>query len=359
MPFEKPTLAELRTRAGAQFEARLPGADTSLRKSNLRVSAEVMAGLVHGAYGYLDYVARQSVPDTAEGFNLERWAAIFGIVRIPAGAAEALARFTGSTGSSVPTSAVLSAQGQDFVVVAGGTLAGGQIDLTIRAVTPGAAGNLPSGSTLSLVNSLTGIDAQAILQTEGAGGADVETDALLRARMLTRLQAPPQGGAETDYRVWALEVAGVTRAWVYPGEQGAGTVVVRFAMDDVRAAEDGIPQGSDSPAPTGDQALVYDYIEPLRPVTARLYVVAPVARAIDVTIAGLTPDTPEIRQEIASALAQVYRERGEPGGVLSLSWIWETISLVTGERSHTVTTPAADVQLAPGELPVPGIITYG
>ena len=64
-----------------------------------------------------------------------------------------------------------------------------------------------------------------------AAGSDAETDESLRARVLRRIQKPPQGGAGYDYVAWALEVPGVTRAWVYPAEMGLGTVTVRFVRD--------------------------------------------------------------------------------------------------------------------------------
>ena len=56
-----------------------------------------------------------------------------------------------------------------------------------------------------------------------AGGADEQSDLLLLQRVLARLRQPPHGGADFDYIRWALEVPGVTRAWVYPLELGAGT----------------------------------------------------------------------------------------------------------------------------------------
>jgi uncharacterized phage protein gp47/JayE len=65
-----------------------------------------------------------------------------------------------------------------------------------------------------------------------ADGSDEESTDELRARLLARLQNPPHGGNATDYEAWAKEVSGVTRAWSYPLELGAGTVTVRFVRDD-------------------------------------------------------------------------------------------------------------------------------
>ncbi|MBI4800443.1 MAG: baseplate J/gp47 family protein, partial [Desulfarculus sp.] len=75
------------------------------------------------------------------------------------------------------------------------------------------------------------------------GGADQEADAALLARLLYRIQTPPQGGAGSDYIRWALEVPGVTRAYVYPRRLGAGSVGLTVLMDD--AAYGPIPSAED------------------------------------------------------------------------------------------------------------------
>jgi uncharacterized phage protein gp47/JayE len=43
--------------------------------------------------------------------------------------------------------------------------------------------------------------------------------------------APPQGGASADYLAWLLAQPGVTRAWVFSLNRGAGTVDDAFVMD--------------------------------------------------------------------------------------------------------------------------------
>jgi uncharacterized phage protein gp47/JayE len=176
--------------------------------------------------------------------------------------------------------------------------------------------------------------------------------------MLLRIQAPPQGGASHDYVQWALEVPGVTRVWVSPGEIGLGTVSVRFMMDDVRAAFGGAPQGDSGPNPTGDLALVFDNIDAQRPVTAQVSVVAPVLTSIEITIADLEPDTAEVRQAITEELNAMLFHVSEPGGVVPISKIWEAVSLATGENSHRITNPVADIDLPIGEIGVLGVITY-
>ena len=85
MPFERPSLGKLIARAQADMSGRLPGTDPLLRRNLVAIIARMSAGTAHGLYGYLDWLALQLMPDTAETEHLERWASIWGITRKPAG----------------------------------------------------------------------------------------------------------------------------------------------------------------------------------------------------------------------------------------------------------------------------------
>jgi uncharacterized phage protein gp47/JayE len=353
MPFDRPTLAELRDRIRRDFNARLPGADALLRQSNLRVIADVLAGLSTLHYGYQQWLSRQLFPDTAETAFLERWASIWGLTRHSATAAAGTVAVRGTPGAAVPAGAEWQRiDGVRYRTTVGATLAAdGTATVTVEAEVPGVAGDAVTDTQVTTVSALPGVVAQATVAAPGlAGGADEETDAQLRTRLLARIQTPPQGGAASDYVDWTLEVPGVTRVWVAPQEQGPGTVVVRFAMDDA-AHPNGIPTAA-------DVALVQAHLDEVRPVTAQVIVVAPVAHAIDVTIATLTPDTPEVRTAVVAELTDTLFRNGAPGAVLYVSWLWEAVSLASGERHHRILNPPGDVTLGAGELPILGTITY-
>jgi uncharacterized phage protein gp47/JayE len=101
MPFERPTLSEIRARVAAGISSRLPGADAQLRFSNLKVAGEVLSGSEHLQYGYLDWIALQAVPGTATDEYLEMWAALKGVVRKGAVAASGPVTFATSNGVNV------------------------------------------------------------------------------------------------------------------------------------------------------------------------------------------------------------------------------------------------------------------
>ncbi|MDP1628866.1 baseplate J/gp47 family protein [Parvibaculum sp.] len=363
MPHRVPNLTELRAQARDDYRAKLPGADSLLPVSNLRVVGDVQAELVYGLYGYQLAVVRDLMPDTAEDEWLERRAATKGIFRKPAAAASGTVLLTGTEGAGVDAGAELQTKSGVVLAVAEGVVLGaGATPCTVEAAVAGAAGNLDAGTALSFRTAISGVDADAVVAAGGiAGGAEAERDDALRARYLDRLREPPQGGALGDYRQWALEVPGVTRVWPARAEMGPGTVTVRFMMDEVRADDAGIPQGTDASdyaAGDGDQQIVFDHISELRPLGADVFVVAPVPVPLDVEIADLHPDTPAVRAAILSELADMLYRDAEPGGTIRLSRIGEAVSVATGEGHHTLVAPAADVTHGAGEIAVPGALSF-
>lgn len=349
MAFTRPDLPTLINRAEADIETRLPGADARLRRSNLNVLARVHSGAAHGLYGYLEWISRQVIIDTADGDILERHASIWGVERKAASPAVGNITVTGTNGAIVPTgSALARSDGAQYTTDAEATIAGGTATIAVTALEGGQAGNAAAASSLSFDTPIAGVSASATVDAGGlTGGADIETDDDLRARLLARIQAPPHGGAQHDYVAWALEVPGVTRAWVYPAELGLGTVTVRFVRDD-----------DASPIPdAGEVTAVQEYIDALRPVTAVVTVAAPVAVPLDFTI-DIVPDTAAIRAAIEAELRDLLRREAEPGATILLSHIREAISLAAGENDHVLTAPAANVTHAVGEMATFGTITW-
>jgi uncharacterized phage protein gp47/JayE len=349
MPFSRPTLADLIERSINDIEARLPGVDAKLRRSNLNVLSRVHAGAVHGLYGYLDWLSRQVIYDTAEAEILDRWATIWlSQPRKAATPATGNVTFVGTNGALVPSGTVLlSADGTEYSTSSGGVISG---TATVAAVAyvAGVGGNADAGASLNMVLPISGINGTATIAAGGmTGGSDIESDTSLRARLIARIQQPPHGGSEHDYIAWALEVPGVTRVWVYPQENGLGTVVVRFMRD-----------GDASPIPdTAEVAAVQAYIDERRPVTAMVGVVAPVAAPLNFTILP-TPNTAAVKAAIEAELADLLLREAEPGGTILLSHIRAAISTAAGETNYTMTAPSADVTHTTGQIATMGTLTW-
>lgn len=348
--FQRPTLSALRAQSRAALAARLPGFDPTLPRSVLGTLSDALAGLLHHQYGYLDFIARMTIPDTAEDEYLDRWCRIVGLARKAASPATGNVTFAGTSGITIPAGTrLVRSDGVAYTTDADATLSAGAATAAVTAAVDGTGGNVGAGATLALGTALVGVLGTATVAAGGlAGGAAAEADADLRERLRARLASPPQGGAASDYIAWAQLVPGVTRAWCYPNARGAGTVDVLFVMD-----------GRDVIIPlSGDVADVQAVIDPLRPVTADVLVAAPTGLALDVTIADLSVDSAATRAAIEAELrAQILRDAA-PGGTIRRSRLIEAISRAAGEAYHTMTIPSADVTHSAGVIATPGSVTF-
>lgn len=351
MSFNRPSLSELIDRAIAEFDSRLPDSDPRLRRSFLNVMARVIAGFIHGLYGMQEYFFRQCFPDTAEQEFLRRWGSIWGINIKEATKASGVTQATGVDGATIASGEELTrSDGARFKTTALGTIAAGIANLSIEALDAGADGNTLTSSTLTFVSTPTDVNSETTVQSPGlSGGTELENDESYLSRILDRIQTPPQGGSSQDYLTWALANPGVTRAWVYPLELGAGTVAVRFMMDDTYG--NGIPLA-------GDVTDVQAYIDERRPVTADVTVSAPVAVVMNFTIDLGATDTPAIRTAVEAELKDMLRRDAEPGGTILISHIREAISIATGEEDHVVSVPAGNVNHTTGQIATMGTITW-
>ncbi len=378
MPFLRDTLTELRAQAAGIINAALPGIDALLRYSNLGIIGEVVAQLVNGLYGYLDWIAKQSVPFTATDEYLEGWAALKKVTRNPATNAAGAASFPGENGTVVPAGVEINrADGVAYVSTAAATVTAGVAIVPVRAVEPGAGGNVPIGTQMNLGVGIAGVTATGSVSAEIGGGTDVELDSDLRSRMLLAYSRPPQGGSVDDYGQWARGVPGVTRVWVIPSGMGPGSVVLLFMMDYAQAAHGGFPQGSNGCAAletrgvvaTGDQLALANALFYLQPVTALVFAMAPTANTVSLTIAGIAGASDVTKAAIADAFAAALRSGGRPGGITNISTIEAAIAAVALSAGFVLTSvtctagtvapgSAGNITSDAGALPVPGAIAY-
>ncbi len=350
MPFARPTLSNIVARIKADIETRLStGKLTPM--SFLSIIAVALGGSVHLLHGHIVWATRQLFPDTAEDEFLARWASIWGIEKTAAVYATGNITVTGTNGTVILTGTRFKRSDVAFYVsTASATIAGGVATFAVKAVNAGTTGNAEAGTSLSLVNSQSGVNADAVVAAGGiTNGEDSKSDESLRARLIDRIQQPPHGGALFDYVKWAKEVNGVTRAWAYPLAMGPGTVTLTFVLD---GEEDIIPDA-------GKVEEVQDYIDgpTRRPVTASVTVFAPTAVELDFTIA-LSPNTSEVRESVEESLRELLKRDAEPGGTILISRIREAVSVAAGESDNSVTVPAANVTHTAGQIAVFGEITW-
>jgi uncharacterized phage protein gp47/JayE len=371
--FQLPTLKDLVVRSRQSFRANLKGSDAWIWPNNIYVSAKVMAGQVFENFGYLSYIAKQMFAHTAPDIeSLSLHGAEFGIPRKPAAPARGNVTFTSAGNLTSAAGAVLRrSDAIEFRVVVGGARTGaGDLELEVVATTDGATGNTEAGTVLEIISGVTGDATVEVGAGDLSLGVEVEDIESYRARILFRKRNPPHGGSPADYVMWAGSVSGVSffedRPTVFVERRwsGPGTVRVFPLMFDLYA--DGIPG-------LADTARVAEYLATVAPAGALVTVSAPTPKDVDIVIVNLTPDTTAVREaviaEIKDAFKRLARVAGNDDNIgampylayptaFSTSWIWQAVANASGERSHNISQPAANVTLQAGEYPVPGSITF-
>ncbi|KTT63624.1 tail protein [Pseudomonas oryzihabitans] len=353
MAFTPPSYESIRDGILRDIRSQLPDADIGSDSDNFIRSAAVAAA-IEGLYQHQAWIYRQIFPDTSDEAELLHHAANRGLQQKAAVAATGVVTITGTQGTSLPQGATLkhAASAVVFVSTAAVTVgASASARVPVVAQTTGAAVNGLSGAVL-VTSPPLGIDAMASLSTATTGGADVESPAAMLVRLLELLRNPPAGGASYDYKRWAKEVDGVADATVLPKRRGPDTV------DVVITGANGAPS---------DQVIAAcaAHIDALRPVTAEVFVYAPLIRTVDAT-ANIELASGYTLADVQKIAQTAYSEELStlvPGALLKRSRIGTVLGNLAGVADYSVVTPtgnvaATDVPGAVGWIR-PGTLTLG
>lgn len=347
MPFSRPLLGDLITRVQADIQSRLPGTEPALRNSLTGILARAQAGSAHGLYGALAWLATNLLPNTQDPALLAEWAAIYNVPQLQAVVAGGQVAFAGA--GSVPAGTLLSGPGNlQYTVTSAITVPGSG---AVTAVVAGSAGNLAAGITLTLVTPIAGVTSNAIVGSAGiTGGADIETISAWSARLLQRIQNPPQGGSATDYTAWARAAhPAITNVWVLPTTPQPGQVTV-YVMAYGETAN-GIPDA-------GTLSTATTYISSVQPVAAQVFVVAPTPKTINLTV-QLSPNTPAVQAAVKASLADLFQREAVPSTTIPLSHLDEAIAESAGEYDHVIVgLTQADLTPDTGYILLLGVVTF-
>lgn len=363
MPWTTPTLRQVREMVRDDIATSLSGA-VMVGNSVLRVIADAQAGLARLCLKFIEWLSLQIFVYTAEKEWLDRHGDIWLVNadgstgRKAPGLASGTVTFEGTPGISVPEGTeIIAANGVSYETLEEITLGDGPTEVAVRALNEGEAGNLEAGTLIAIAIPLSGVNSSATV-VDLRGGIEEESDDDLRARILFRIQKPPQGGDADDYVYWATRVPAVTRAWSAPREMGMGTITLRFMCDGLRADNDGFPIDDDID-------VVTDYLDTVRPVAIRdFFVEAPVPEPINFSV-HLVKDSMTLRANVEDSVHAMLHERAKPahaingelqsGTTIYNAWVSEAIARVTTE--FTLYMDDHDMPHN-GALAVLGTVTY-
>jgi len=333
MSYITPDYTSIKTAILRDISNQLPGAAIG-SDSDYAVRASGEAAAIEGLYQHQQWLYRQIFPDTADSANLEYHARVQGLTRKAAAQASGSATFTGLAGSPIPQgTAAQTTAGIALVTIAAASIDGtGSAIVAISASIVGISGNLPVNTALALTTAPTGINTALLISTATTGGAEIEADSGLLARLLFLLQSPPQGGSASDYKDWALAVSGVGYAYIY-GQRRAINSVDIVILDSLGA----LPT---TQLITAAQAA----IDLARPVTADCLVLAPTAVPVAITatltVSGVT--TVQVAPAITAAL-QAYFNSLKPGDTVIKNKLINLILATSGVVDVALSAPATNV----------------
>jgi uncharacterized phage protein gp47/JayE len=180
--------------------------------------------------GYnLSILAQGVLPDSAQGDDLLRHAALLGLSLRPAGGSTGLVTLVSSVSPvAIATgSQLIDPSGLKYKVSFGGSYNGGDT-IRIESVDVGDATNLAEGTVLRW-STPPAFVSQTLAVGPGdlTGGSAAEDLEGLRTRVLDAWRAPPGAGNAAQLSAWAESSdPSVQRAFVYPCFQGPATAAV-------------------------------------------------------------------------------------------------------------------------------------
>lgn len=378
--FPIPTLYQLVTRARNALRANLPGTDAWLWPNNINPTAKLVGGMTSELFGFADDIQRQKFALTADGPDLDLHGAEIGLSRNEPQPSAGNISIVVADSYDVAYGALFArSDGVQFIATAAASIAGsGTLTVPVQSAATGSNTVTQAGTALSISSGTTDVngDAAAVATVAAGGltgGADVEQDGAFfnpppgtfRYRILFRKRNPPQGGAPSDYVIWAQQAnANVTRVFVEPLWAGVGTVRVLPLMDNLYA--NGIPQ-------SGDIAGIAAYIQTVQPASAVVTVEAPAPVVVNVTISGLTPSNPTTQAAVVAELQAAFLRLSQVAGIATPNasmpylavpfsflqqWLQQAVDNAPGVNSGTVTSPSGDTSLTAGQIAVLGTVTF-
>ncbi len=161
------------------------------------------------------------------------------------------------------------------VFVTGQIQSNGQVDVTLRAVSTGAATNLEPGTTLQWITKDAGMDPTCeVVGERFRGGTDRETNSEYLQRIVSAKRYKPAAGNDPQFREWTRSSSNaIEDGFIYPCALHAGSVVVSMTAKRVGAIG---PLARIPDIGTLSTAIAY-LVPPLSPVVPPRSFVLPVA----------------------------------------------------------------------------------
>lgn len=244
-----PTTLQLYNQIKSDLEAAWDTPIPIFGKIFLRAMAGVQAAKIKLIYLGVASVQKNIFIDTADpealGGSLERFGRIkLGRNPFPATAGQYVVEVNGDAGAIIPAGQTFKSNddsvspGKLFTMDAEYELTGSGDTITVRALEAGLDSKLEAGDFLSATSPIVNVDSQVEVQSESVEPQAAEDIEEYRAKGIEAYQLEPQGGAATDYRLWAADAQGVKQTYPY-AKSGAPNEINVFVEATIADSTDG------------------------------------------------------------------------------------------------------------------------
>ncbi|MGB0881430.1 MAG: baseplate J/gp47 family protein [Vicingaceae bacterium] len=221
-----PTIQQLYQSVLADLESQLGITIPLFGKNFLRALAATQAAKLKLIYLAIGDVQKNIFVDTADpqslGGTLER----FGLVKLgrlpfPATPGTYTIEITGDIGATIPANSTFKSNddslnpGKLFILDAPYTLISTTDAIDVRSLEAGLVSQLNIGDGLTATAPIANVDSNAIVTVEVIEPLAAEDVEDYRNDCINAFQLEAQGGAATDYRLWASDAQGVAKVYPY------------------------------------------------------------------------------------------------------------------------------------------------
>jgi uncharacterized phage protein gp47/JayE len=315
-----PTILEIYQNIANDLKNKLNLSDDELKKV-LDAFAAVIAAQVKLNYLFLADIQNNVFPDTADselnGGTLNRHGLIqLNRLQLPATNGVFTIKVNSVVGSVLRAGLTFKSNddslnpGKIYILDVEQITANAEQEIDVRSIDGGVDYALRIGDVLTITEPVIGVEQTVEVTTIVEQPLAAESEDVYRQRIIDSIQLEPQGGAKTDYRLWASDAQGVRNVYPYVKDFEAGTVQVFVEATEIdstdehgtptpeilQEVEDVIRFDPDETKPTYERGRL--------PIQAGLEVLPIATNPVDVTITGLETDTVDIRNAIESNLKE-------------------------------------------------------
>lgn len=222
-------------------------------KTVLRALAAAQAAKLKGFYLAIGALQKNIFVDTCDEETLLRFGKIkLGRLPFSAVAGQYRVSVTGTVGATIPALTTFKSDDsslnpeQLYILDAAFTFTSGSGTITLRALTLGLDGKLSVSDTLTPTAPIPNVSSgpsSASVSSELVQPLSAETTEAYRTAVIASYRLEAQGGAASDYRIWASDAQGVAK--VYPYAKSGATSEVNLYVE---ATADDSTDGKGTPS---------------------------------------------------------------------------------------------------------------